>query len=226
MSSTLIQAAVSSPPRAPRGSRSESRREQALHCHLTFLMLQQHETTWLWGQNGGECRWAAAPRRSCPAASASARVDRAPRRGQHQLHIVPLHLGLGHYPRRDLAAAPAPRAVPLQPVAFAIPLGLSDGRPLRPFSRGLSSCAAIAICFSPIPRPAVPETELSDRHATSRKDWRAVACRERIHTRPRRGKRNIKATGGYAQVMPPITVASAPNNSSALHSISIDIVVQ
>ena len=60
------------------------RRDQTLDGHLTLVILHQHEAAQLRAKMAG-CRWAAAPRSSGRAASASARVDSGRPRGRHQL---------------------------------------------------------------------------------------------------------------------------------------------
>jgi hypothetical protein len=88
------------------------------------------------------------------------------------------------------------------PVCFCstpIPLGLIDGRPLRPFSRAISSRCAATICFSS-DTSLSNSTNRASRSARNRLD-RSVggAIPQPNRTRPRRGKRENQ---GYPGVLP------------------------
>ena len=97
-------------------------RDQALDRHLALVILHQHEATQLWpkmtANAAGQRRHDRLALRRQPALASIAHHPR----GQHQvLHLVglvtlelrtrrmrhPQHLGLGHDPRRHLAATPA-----------------------------------------------------------------------------------------------------------------------
>ena len=65
-----------------------------------------------------------------------------------------------------------------RPVAFSIPLGLIDGRPLRPFSRAISSRCAITICFSSDTSPS----SSTNRASSSAREVRQIGGRRHATT--------------------------------------------
>ena len=146
-------------------------RDQALDRHLTLVILHQYEATQLWAKMAANAarqrRHDRLALRRQPALSAIAYHSRCQHQLLHLVGLVTFELRTPRMRTRNTSVSGTTRDVTLprrrrltrlpprfNPVAFSIPLGLIDGRPLRPFSRAISSRCTSTICFSSATSPS------------------------------------------------------------------------